>query len=216
MANFSKYSNYNENTSYSSVVFGADAPLLEVELNELQQILNTKLNRLVKTVLGGSSFTALTPNSITYNNVAKMLTFNDCIAVADNGWTAYVHGAALQLNTTSYNAVYVQLQEVEKVYSDTLKSYGNTVGGNVPNTMKDGRSPVETSKRKVITFTIKTGSTVPADTETTKNILIGSWNGSTLALTRSITNRIEKLESQMGGLTLGVENGLLYVETPEE
>ena len=52
MASFDKYSNYNENTSHSSIIFGADKPVLEVELNEMQQIINTKLSRIITALLG--------------------------------------------------------------------------------------------------------------------------------------------------------------------
>ena len=50
MSNFDKYSNYNESIPFSSVVFGADKPLLEVELNEMQQIISTKIKRLCKSL----------------------------------------------------------------------------------------------------------------------------------------------------------------------
>lgn len=213
MADFTKYSNYKENTSYSSIIFGANSPVLEVELNELQQLLNTKMNRLIKAILGTGSFTTLSENSIAFNSSTKTLTFTDCIAIADNGWVAYVTGGSLKLNTSS-SYIYVQLQEVTKTGSDTLNAYGNTLGSKVTNTMIDSRNAVETSRRKVITFTLKAGNTVPTDTEDTKNIVIGSWNGSTF--TRSVSNRVEKLENQLGGLTLGVENGVLFIEAPDE
>ena len=48
MADFSRYSNYTEETAFSSVVFGANAPVLEVELNEMQQILNNKIGGLLE------------------------------------------------------------------------------------------------------------------------------------------------------------------------
>lgn len=51
MTSFDKYSNYAENTAHSSIVFGADKPVLEVELNELQQIINTKLSRIITAIL---------------------------------------------------------------------------------------------------------------------------------------------------------------------
>lgn len=217
MASFDKYSNYNENTSFSGVVFGAEKPLLEVELNELQQIINTKLSRVIKSVLGGSSFIPLSEDSVEYDKSSKKLTFKDCVAVTDDGLTIYVNNVSISLSTTSYNAIYIQIQEVTKTADDTIKSYGNTSGGNVTNTMKDSRtSDVETSRRKVTTFTIKTGSSVPSDTSTVKNILIGSWNGSTSTFTRNITSKVEKLEKQLNGITLGVENGLVYIDVPDK
>ena len=46
MPDFSKLTNYAKNSGFSEVVFGAQAPVLEVELNELQEIINTKMQYL--------------------------------------------------------------------------------------------------------------------------------------------------------------------------
>ena len=55
---FSKDSNYNPNTNVSQVKFGADAPVLEVELNELQQVQNKAREDLVKSMIP-SGFTVV-------------------------------------------------------------------------------------------------------------------------------------------------------------
>ena len=38
MASFDKYTNHRDNAGVSGVVFGAEKPLLEVEMNEVQEI----------------------------------------------------------------------------------------------------------------------------------------------------------------------------------
>ena len=38
MDKFERYSNFDNKSSYQNVVFGHDQPMLEVELNEMQQI----------------------------------------------------------------------------------------------------------------------------------------------------------------------------------
>lgn len=201
MAGFDKYSNYNENTSFSSIVFGADKPLLEVELNELQQIINNKLGMIVKSVFGTSSFTTLTDNSIVYDSTSKTLTFNDCIAVTDNGLVAYVHNVSVQVGEFGNSNVYIQLQEVEKSYTDLLYYQGNTLGDTIDNPMKDSRFPFETSRRKVVEFTIMVDSIVPENNDSAKVILIGSWDSVNSVFTKNISNRIERLESRLDSLT---------------
>jgi len=44
---FDRHSNYDTKSSYRQIVFGHDNPLLEVELNEMQQ-LQEKLHRQVR------------------------------------------------------------------------------------------------------------------------------------------------------------------------
>lgn len=215
MADFNKYSNYNENTSHSSVVFGADAPLLEVELNEMQQIINTKLSRIITAMLGTSSVAFLEDSSLSFNSSMNLARVQNCIVVTNNGLTAFIGDTTVGVTSTK-NILYVKIQEETKTSADTLRGYGNTIGSVITNTIKDSRSPVETTRRKVVTWTLQSGSSVPADTETTKYVKIGTFDSATNTVTPVVTNRIEKIEGQLNGLTLGVDNGLLYVDTPEE
>ena len=83
MASFDKYSNYNENTSFSGVVFGSEKPVLEVELNELQQIFNTKLSRLITALLGTSSIAFLENSDVSYNSSMKLARVQNCIVITD-------------------------------------------------------------------------------------------------------------------------------------
>ena len=42
---FDKYTNYKENAGVSSVIFGAEKPVLEVEMNEVQEIQKTRMGQ---------------------------------------------------------------------------------------------------------------------------------------------------------------------------
>ena len=172
MAEFTKYSNYNENTSHSSVVFGANSPLLEVELNELQQIQQTKYSRILKTL--GSGIVPLADNSISFSTSSLTLTVSNALIIEKSGLTAYVDSASIVMSTTNRRA-YFAIQEVDADSTTSLKSYGNTTGSSVTNTMKDDRSNVETTKRKVVTYTLMVSQNVPSDTDTTKYVLVGSY-----------------------------------------
>ena len=45
---FEKYTNYTDNAGVSGVVFGSEKPVLEVELNEMQEIQKTFLRNTIK------------------------------------------------------------------------------------------------------------------------------------------------------------------------
>lgn len=173
MANFDKYSNYNENTSFSGVVFGANAPVLEVELNEMQQILNTKISRLLSVF--GSGVVPLSSNSISFNTGNLTLTVSDALLLEKSGITAYIESASVVM--TSINKVaYFKVQEVDATKATTLKSYGNTAGATVNNPIQDNRFPVETTRRKMVTYTLMRGETLPVNTDTEKYVLVGTYD----------------------------------------
>ena len=52
MANFDKYANYRDDAGVSSVVFGANSPVLEVELNEMQEIQKTLIRSIIRSSIG--------------------------------------------------------------------------------------------------------------------------------------------------------------------
>lgn len=175
MGDFTKYSNYNENTSHSSVVFGSNSPLLEVELNELQQIADSKLSRLVK--IFGSGVVAHSSNSVSFNSSTLTLTLTDCSVITANGVIAYVPSASIVLSTSS-SAAYFEVKEVVVDSNTEMREYGNTNGQVVTNTIKDSRFSVETSKRKAITYTLKTSGYTPNDTDTIKYVSVGTYSSS--------------------------------------
>lgn len=209
---YSKDSNYNENESFSRVLFGANAPVLEVELNEVQQIVTTKLSRLIRVF--GQGVYGLADNSFNYAD--GTLSVSSAILLQSDGLTAYIPSA--EVSASVGDSVYVRLEEKTVTSSDTLKAYGNTEGSEVTNTILDSRTPAETSRRKAITYTLMSGSSVPSDTLQYKYVVVGviSADGTFNNSSGSLTARIDKLENQMNGLTFEIENGVLYVDDGEE
>lgn len=169
--NFNKDSNYNENESFSRVLFGSEAPLLEVELNELQQIITTKFSRLIK--MFGQGVYGLADNSFAY--ASGTLTVTNAVIIQNDGMTAYVQSASAAVANGA--RAYFRLEEATATASDTLKAYGNTAGSNVTNTIQDSRSSAETSRRKVIKYTLMSGASVPSDTSQYKYVSVGYVNG---------------------------------------
>jgi len=173
MNGFEKHSNYNENTSFSSVVFGANKPLLEVEMNELQQIVTTKLSRVIKAF--GSCVLPLADDSLVFNKDTKVLTVKNTVILEESGLTAYVQSVQVTLSNANKYA-YFKVEEVDVTRTDTLKAYGNTAGATVSNPIQDSRSPVETTRRKAVCYTLMCGAEVPSNTDTAKYVEVGSFN----------------------------------------
>ena len=196
MADFTRYSNYNENESFSGVVFGAHSPLLEVEQNEIQQIVDTKLKR-ISSVLG-NTIIPMSDGNIVFSG--STLSLSNCVVLHD-GFTAFIPSAKVNLSDSNKYA-YVKLEEKTVTGNMTLKSYGNTQGSNVINTIIDNRSKgVETSRRRMIEVTLMSGASVPSETDAVKYVTIGEYNSGKFVFT-AVKDTVEDLG-------LSVVNGAL-------
>lgn len=154
MASFDVYSNYKDNAGVSSVVFGAEKPVLEVEVNEVQEIQKTMLRRAIKNIMG-DGITDL--SKVVYEDGAVKIK-EGCALVIDG---IMVECTGLSQTVTS-DTVYLQVWEETQNYADTLKEEGNQQdSATVANWFKDTRSDVETSRRKVVKYTLAT-TTNPA------------------------------------------------------
>lgn len=201
MSGFDKYSNYDEKTSHSSIVFGAEKPILEVELNELQQIINSKINRITGVL--GSCIIPLTGGSITYSSSTKKVTISKCVIITESGLTAYV---SYMNNDIVAGEVYFKVQEIDADSTSAIKEYGNTNGSDVSNTIADSRFSIETTRRKVVVYTLMNTSAVPSDTATEKYVRVGKLYGTTLTLNSTTgINRYALLDSPIfvNALSLG-------------
>ncbi len=172
MPDFSKYSNYSEKTSFSGVTFGANAPVLEVEQNELQEIQDTKFKRLTDII--GSCVHPMSDGDVTFNS-SKVLTLTNCVAIA-HGFSAYISSASVTMSSSN-NIAYVKLEEKTVNGGTSLKEYGNTAGGSTSNTIYDSRVGTETSRRRLIAVTLMCGSSLPSDTDTIHYAPVGTYNG---------------------------------------
>lgn len=184
MASFDKYSNYTKETSFSSVVFGADKPLLEVELNEMQQIFNSKIGRILK-IIGTRALFLVKPS---YNASQKKFTLGNTLVIAGD-YIVEVDTATVTYSATD-NQIYIKLEEIDVDYNSTLRSYGNTDGVAIANSIIDTRMPGETTKRKCFAYTLEAGTSVPTDTETVKYVSIAvSSSGGSISYTDYLNQR---------------------------
>ena len=151
MASFDKYTNYQNNAGVSGVVFGAEKAVLEVELNEMQEISKTNMRDFFKSVIG---------NGIT--NISALTYANSNVQIATGCGIAVdgilVNCSGLSLAVAS-DTVYLQVWEDVEAYSATLNKEGNQQDtSTVSNWFKDGRSDVETTRRKVVKYQLATST----------------------------------------------------------
>lgn len=198
MASFDVYSNYRDNAGVSGVVFGAEKPVLEVEVNEVQEIQKTMLRRAIKNIMG-DGITDL--SKVVYEDGAVKIK-EGCALVVDG---IMVECTGLSQTVTS-GTVYLQVWEETQNYADTLKEEGNQQdSATVANWFKDTRSDVETSRRKVVKYTLAT-TTNPAR----HNLAIAKVaNGVMTRLVKEVnfnnlSNTVIDLQVQLGTLGEGV------------
>ena len=178
MDNFEKFSNYDKRSSYQQVRFGHDKPILETELNEIQQLqTDARLDIVSKHVYSG--FTELVTKGfngepIVYNPSSNGLLLTNKIAIAPftaniMGYT--VHGSGNFTYNKIDNYILVDLGEVAKkamydslVYLEvwfeiekgeqSAKKFGYSMGDTIGTPAKDKRVGDETSRRLALCWNI--------------------------------------------------------------
>ena len=183
MASFNKYSNYNSDAGVTGVVFGAEVPVLEVELNEVQEIQKTFLRDTIKSLIGDGISNI---DAISYTN--NTLSISDCF-FAVNGYL--IHCTGLSITAKSGNTIYLQVWEETVDYTSTLKTAGNEQSTDtVPNYIKDNRVGAETSRRKVVKYTLS--NTVDSNKE---NLAIATISDDIILSVKEVnlTNLSDKL-----------------------
>lgn len=149
---FDVYSNFKSNAGVSSVVFGAEKPILESELNELQEIGKYSLRNFINKIVG-DGITNL--SAIRY--AGGILTIDkDCSLIVDG---IVINCTGLSFNVLSAgqedNSIYLQVWEETVDSTKPFKEEGNQQSNiTVPNWEVDSRISVETSRRKVVKYTL--------------------------------------------------------------
>ena len=187
MENFEKFSNYDKRSSYQQVRFGHDKPILETELNEMQQIQDNMRTEVVRRHIF-SGFTELvkkefTGEPIIYNPTENGLTLENKIAIAP--FKANILGYTLNgEGNFTYdkhdNYILVDLGESAKdsekdslVYlevwfevvkgTDSALKYGYINGDTIGTPAKDSRVGDETTRRLSMLWTVRVANEVDFD-----------------------------------------------------
>ena len=145
MSRFDHRSNYTRNAGINSVVIGSHTPILEVELNEMQEIQSKKFTDFFDGFIGNS---ISSKDAITYKD--GILSIGDCMFIV-GGYLIKCTGLSLAL--AEGKTAYLKVGEVDADYTTELKEEGNQQSNVVvPNNIKDSRYEFATSMRTVITY----------------------------------------------------------------
>lgn len=206
MADFSKYTNYDKHAGVSSVVFGSKSSVIEVEMNEMQEVQKTMLRSAIYNLMG-DGITDL--SKITYAD--GVLQVADQCAFSVGGYLVECTGLSVEMTS---GTAYLQVWEETVAYTAELKKDGNQQSTEtVSNYFKDARTPAETTRRKVVKYTLATSQKSDAE-----NLAIASvTSGKMEKLCREVnmaklTDKVIDLQVQIG--TLG--EGVLGVEVDLE
>lgn len=176
MADFTVKDKFNKDKNFNRVKFGADAPLLEVELNELQKIQEHARAELIRQSIP-SGFLTVLPISVGYNTTyskdGDVQLPSSGFATALNEFRFYKHVLNLDgilLSTEVMNLVKLGLppvtgkrtdlvyieswfEEIDK--DETIGKFGGVNNGTVSNDIQDTRIGAETSRRVQLKWAIK-------------------------------------------------------------
>lgn len=156
---FDKHSNFNKLANFSEVKFGENMPVLEVELNEMQQIQNEARADIIRDTMP-SGFVTL--GEIDYDHCAS----KDNQLKLKTESIAYVNGYRITIPKDTI----IEIGESDKVREDLvflevwkevvtdnseLKEYGGEDNEVINNPIKDSRYPVATTQRVALKYRIR-------------------------------------------------------------
>lgn len=156
---FDKHSNFNPKANFSEVKFGENMPVLEVELNEMQQIQNEARADIIRDTMP-SGFVTL--GEIDYDYCVN----NDNQIKLKTESIAYVNGYRITIPKDTI----IEIGESDRVREDlvflevwkeavndmnTLTEYGGENNTVINNPIKDSRYPIATSQRVALKYRIR-------------------------------------------------------------
>ena len=148
---FTRLSNYDKTSGTIAVRYGADAPITEMELNEMQLIQNQKRAELISFLFSNGFTSDDISGSIAYENGTLTITNK---RVFLDGYTFYIDNASIEVSDGQ--TAYLNVFEKVITPSDTLKKYGNENGVTIENYLMDDRYNQEISQRIVLAYELST------------------------------------------------------------
>lgn len=158
---FDKHSNFNKQANFTEVKFGENKPVLEVELNELQQIQNEARADIIRDTIP-SGFTQLGEIDYDYclNNENKIKLKTDSVAYV-NGYRINIPkdtiidiGEAPKKDARE-DLLFLEVWREEVNSESKLTKEGGEGQPTISNTIKDTRYPIETTHRVALKWRIR-------------------------------------------------------------
>lgn len=204
---FSKYTNYKNNAGISSVIFGANSSILEVELNEMQEIQRTMLRTLIKNVIGDGIndlnkilCTQYEDNSSGKSVLMSTVSFTDDCVILCSGYIINCGGLSCTTVMSDNKTIYLWVSEEEIDYTSNLYENGNIDGKAINNWIKDSRALSETTRRKVVKCALREGKPSGSNVIYIPIVKINSATKSVTKLINEVRN-IGKLTSNVRDIT---------------
>ena len=144
MSDFEKRSNYNKDAGVVQVKIGFEKPVLEVELNEMQEIQRQRVKDVIQAVVPNG---VLHGGTYTYSN--GIFKIQEVTAIIE-GEIVYI--PSLQISAENDDIIYIKVWEKEITATTVMKAYGNEQGEVIPNYIVDSRVGQETSRRIVLAY----------------------------------------------------------------
>lgn len=144
MADFEKRSNYNKDAGVVQVKIGFEKPVLEVELNEMQEIQRQRVKDVIQAVVPNG---VLHGGTYTYSN--GIFKIQEVTAIIE-GEIIYIPN--LQISAGNDDIIYIKVWEKEITATTVMRAYGNEQGEVIPNYIVDSRVGQETSRRIVLAY----------------------------------------------------------------
>lgn len=146
LPDFTNFTDYNEEANFSLIKHGAEALVLESEMNELQLIILNKLKGLINDRFGNSFYMT---GSLDYTG--GTLTFSNDKAIANGN---ILNISELSLALGEGETAYLDVWEQEVDFDDDIKKYGNQQEVTITNHIMDSRVSEETTRRIQIQYNI--------------------------------------------------------------
>lgn len=144
---FSKSSNYDSKSGYTQIRFGFGSPLLEVELNELQEIQSHFRKNILLNLYGGKN--GLKEGSFTYDKVAYKLKYENLVLLIEGDFYDLGNG---ELDVTPNQSIIISNKSVTVDGTTTIYAHGKQDGEVIDNKIIDERVMNETSRREQMQF----------------------------------------------------------------
>lgn len=149
MSKFDKHSNFDPKHNFSEVKFGYKLPVLQSELNEMQQIQKEARETLARDYIGNGVL-----NELTFNISGSKLTIKNDSTFYVNGKRIFVPNSAfVNVSSEGSHVLFLEVWEEEVTFEDTLNEYGGESQPTMPNPIKDFE--IETTRRIVTRWRLR-------------------------------------------------------------
>lgn len=148
---FSTYTNYNPNSGVTSIIYGANVPLPNTELNEMQEIQRKNMKSLLNGLCEDGGILSLGNISCEESAETVKICISDSVFVVD-GEIITVKNVCIDFIANA--SLYLGVKEVIVDHNSELKENGYVDGEEINNYLINPIIGTETSKRKAIVYNL--------------------------------------------------------------